>query len=198
MKDGYKTAGLFGGALLAAGIAHAQPQFDLIDLPGYEISAYAYDRVMFAYGYGYAESGTLSYSFANASASGTLTPTFVSVETSVGPAGTLNYAPASVYTEFTVSEATVGRAAWDLNRSDDDISLPQLRLFDVTNNAFLFNLGAPDGDAGTQDFNLVPGILYSLEISNFSLGGGSTNSLSFAAIPAPASAAPAISGCRFA
>ncbi len=178
---------LFGGALFAAGVAHAAPQFDFIDNPAEnELYAYAYDSAN-GYAYGYASSGTVSYTFADVSASAMLASAGASVATSITGGGPFNSADTFVRADFTVSGETVGRAAWDFAELGGVVS-PQLRVRDLTNDATLFTLTAGDGMSGVFDVTLQAGVLYTLELVSFQQGNGGFASLSFTAIPSPGAA----------
>lgn len=181
------TTCLFGGALMAAGIANAQPQFDLIDLPGdVELYAYAYDSATYQFGYAFGSIGTIAYTFPSAGSTVSLSETLASIDVYVAPGGFINIADSAITSEFTVSQAVTGRASWDLSVGAGDVSLPQLRVFDLTNQSVLFTLGASNGANGSIDLSLTPGVTYGLEMSGLAVGtAGTSISLSFAAIPAP-------------
>ena len=166
---------LFGGALMAAGMAHAQPTFQWVDVIGsYETAAYAFDDLTGSYSYGYGDIQTLSYIFENAGATVSLEDTSAVCDVfTIG--GDFSTGDATAAVEFSVTEPATVRATWNIV-DGGSLAVAVFVLADLDNQQILFNQ-FNEGNSGTRDIQLEPGVFYALDLNAIAFGPNSTVSL---------------------
>lgn len=185
----HARASLFGGALFAAGIAAAEPQFTYFAGPDTINYAYAYDYTTGTVAYASGGVETLSFDVGDASITSAIEPSRLFIDAVTRGAGEFSRAQSFIRVNGSVTEDTPITVRWDF-RDDifgsieiENITGPTMTVFSVR--------GTDPANVGTVTLNLFAEELYRFRMDGGAGGfsAGVRNTFVSVVVPAPASAA---------
>lgn len=187
MKD---RVGLFGGALLCAGLCGADAQAQPFLPHGAESGGLFQGYSNYAYDFAWDQSDFFSLSaedyYTGDRGDFTFAPDRISTSMEVVGDANSNYMSARMDIYFTVDGPTPVTVAWDLSNACANCGDPfEAALSDFSGGTSLIDLTAGDG-VGEAYFTLEPGTVYLYEIDGYAFGaygGGGVGTLFFNVTP---------------